>query len=42
MRVLDYADDGLWGKLSALGIVMILISTALVLLAQWVGRWARR
>ena len=42
VRVLDYADDGLWGKLSALGIVMILISTALVLLAQWVGRWARR
>lgn len=42
VRVLDYADDGLWGKLSALGIVMILISTALVLAAQWVGRWARR
>ncbi|MCK9516936.1 MAG: iron ABC transporter permease [Ottowia sp.] len=42
VRILDYADDGLWGKLSALGIVMILISTALVLAAQWVGRWARR
>ncbi|MFW8567257.1 ABC transporter permease [Orrella sp. 11846] len=42
VRILDFADDGLWGKLSALGIVMILISTALVLLAQGVGKWAKR
>jgi iron(III) transport system permease protein len=31
------ADDGLWGRLSALGIIMIFISTALVLLATLVG-----
>jgi hypothetical protein len=32
-----FADDGLWGKLSALGIIMIIISTLLVLLAQYLG-----
>jgi iron(III) transport system permease protein len=36
-QILKYADDGLWGKLSALGIIMIIISTALVLLATFVG-----
>ncbi|MGZ5152921.1 MAG: hypothetical protein ACXWI6_22910 [Burkholderiales bacterium] len=30
-------DDGLWGKLSALGIIMILITTALVILATLLG-----
>jgi len=35
--ILKFADDGLWGKLSALGIVMILISTTLVVLATVVG-----
>lgn len=42
VRVLDFADDGLWGKLSALGIIMILISTGLVLLASLVGARARK
>jgi iron(III) transport system permease protein len=37
VRVLSYADDGLWGRLSALGMIMIVISTALVLLATYVG-----
>jgi iron(III) transport system permease protein len=37
VQILSFADDGLWGKLSALGIVMILISTALVLLATYAG-----
>jgi iron(III) transport system permease protein len=37
VQILRFADDGLWGKLSALGIIMIVISTALVLLASAVG-----
>ena len=37
LQILRYAEDGLWGRLSALGIVMILISTALVLAATLVG-----
>jgi iron(III) transport system permease protein len=37
VQILRFADDGLWGQLSALGIIMILISTALVLLASLVG-----
>jgi len=37
VQILRFADDGLWGRLSALGIIMILISTALVLLATFVG-----
>jgi iron(III) transport system permease protein len=37
VQILRYAEDGLWGRLSALGIVMILISTALVLAATLVG-----
>ena len=37
VQILSYADDGLWGKLSALGIIMIVISTALVLLASLLG-----
>ena len=37
VQILKFADDGLWGKLSALGIVMIAISTALVVLATFVG-----
>lgn len=36
-QILAFADDGLWGKLSALGIVMIGISTGLVVLAAAVG-----
>jgi len=37
VQILRYADDGLWGKLSALGIIMIVISTVLVILATRVG-----
>lgn len=37
MQILRFADDGLWGRLSALGIIMIFISTTLVLLATFVG-----
>jgi iron(III) transport system permease protein len=37
VQILKFADDGLWGKLSALGIIMIGISTALVVLATYVG-----
>jgi iron(III) transport system permease protein len=37
VQILRFADDGLWGKLSALGIMMIAISTALVMLATFIG-----
>ena len=37
VQILGFADDGLWGKLSALGIIVIVISTALVLLASFAG-----
>jgi len=37
VQILRYADDGLWGKLSALGIIMIVISTLLVVLATRLG-----
>ena len=37
VQILRFVEDGLWGKLSALGIVMIVISTTLVGLATWVG-----
>lgn len=37
VQILSFADDGLWGKLSALGMVMILISTTLVVLASLAG-----
>ncbi|MFZ7126873.1 MAG: ABC transporter permease [Desulfobacterales bacterium] len=37
VQIFRFAEDGLWGKLSALGIVMILISTTLVLIATLVG-----
>lgn len=37
VQILRFAEDGLWGKLSALGIVMILISTLLVVAATLVG-----
>lgn len=38
VRILNFADDGLWGKLSALGIIMILLSTGLVLVATYAGK----
>jgi len=37
VQILAYADDGLWGRLSALGMVMIAISTVLVVLAHAAG-----
>jgi len=37
VQIFRFAEDGLWGQLSALGIMMIFISTALVLLATIVG-----
>ncbi|MEW5773325.1 MAG: iron ABC transporter permease [Thermodesulfobacteriota bacterium] len=37
VQILRFAEDGLWGKLSALGLMMIGISTSLVLLASFVG-----
>lgn len=37
VQILSFADDGLWGKLSALGMIMILISTALVVMANLAG-----
>jgi iron(III) transport system permease protein len=37
VQILRFAEDGLWGKLSALGIIMILLSTTLVVIASWIG-----
>lgn len=42
VQILNYAEDGLWGKLSALGIIMILISTGLVMLAMYTGAYFKR
>lgn len=39
VQILRFAEDGLWGRLSALGIIMILISSALVIAASLVGAW---
>ena len=41
VQILRFADDGLWGRLSALGIIMIFISTTLVLLATFIGSKVR-
>ncbi len=38
VQILRYAEDGLWGRLSALGIVMILISSGLVTAAFLLGK----
>lgn len=37
VQILRFAEDGLWGRLSALGILMILISTTLVVTATLIG-----
>lgn len=37
VQILRFAEDGLWGRLSALGILMILISTTLVVIASLIG-----
>ncbi len=39
VQILRFAEDGLWGRLSALGIIMILISSTLVIAASLVGAW---
>jgi iron(III) transport system permease protein len=42
VQVLRFAEDGLWGKLSALGILMILVSTSLVVMASAAGaKWTK-
>ncbi len=38
VQILRFAEDGLWGRLSALGIIMIFISSALVVVASLIGR----
>jgi iron(III) transport system permease protein len=37
VQILRFAEDGLWGKLSALGITMIFISTTLVVIVSLIG-----
>jgi iron(III) transport system permease protein len=37
VQILRFAEDGLWGRLAALGIIMIFISTALVIVASLIG-----
>lgn len=37
VQILRFAEDGLWGQLSALGIIMIFISSLLVILAAVLG-----
>jgi iron(III) transport system permease protein len=37
VQILRFANDGLWGRLSALGIIMIIISTTLVALVNVIG-----
>ncbi len=41
VQILRFSDDGLWGRLSALGIIMIAISTLLVVGVQLLGLWVR-
>ena len=38
VQILRFAEDGLWGRLSALGIIMIFISSSLVVAASFLGR----
>ena len=37
VQILRFAEDGLWGQLSALGIMMIFISTTIVVIASLIG-----
>lgn len=37
VQIFRFAEDGLWGRLSALGIMMIFISTTLVIIASLIG-----
>jgi iron(III) transport system permease protein len=38
VQILRFAEDGLWGRLSALGLIMICLSSALVTAASLLGR----
>jgi iron(III) transport system permease protein len=38
VQILRFAEDGLWGRLSALGIIMIFISSSLVITATLLGK----
>jgi len=42
VQILRFAEDGLWGRLSALGIIMIFISTTLVVIASLIGAKLRK
>lgn len=42
VQILRFAEDGLWGRLSALGIIMILICSLLVMIAALVGKYLNR
>ena len=37
VQILRFSEDGLWGQLSALGIMMIVISSTLVVGVTWIG-----
>lgn len=37
VQILRFSEDGLWGQLSALGIIMIVISSTLVVGVTWLG-----
>lgn len=37
VQILRFSEDGLWGQLSALGIIMIVISSTLVMLVTMIG-----
>jgi iron(III) transport system permease protein len=37
VQILRFSEDGQWGKLSALGIIMIVVSTLLVALVNFIG-----
>lgn len=37
VQILRFSEDGLWGQLSALGIIMIVISSALVMIVTMIG-----
>ena len=37
VQIFRFAEDGLWGQLSALGIIMIFISTGLVIQTTLLG-----
>jgi len=37
VQILRFSEDGLWGQLSALGIIMIVISSTLVMLVSMIG-----